>query len=116
MASPHVAGLLAYYLSIYPARTFDPDLATFVPSILLSEEASSAWSIYSIAYNALPSFISEFLPSPAFVRAVVAPIPSFPTISTSQLKAAVIALSTKDALIDLPKDTVNYLVFNNATS
>ena len=53
---------------------------------------------------------------PALVEEV-APTPKEPTtLSPKQLKKALLGLSTPGALTDLPKDTVNLLIFNNATA
>lgn len=121
MASPHVAGLLAYLLSVYPSRTFDPvfDKDNSIVS-LSSQRPSSVSSLYAIAHRALPSFISVYLPNPDFMDILlgnvddVAPIPK--TLSPEQLKKALLALSSKGLLADLPDQTVNLLVFNNYTS
>ncbi|TFK26338.1 serine-type endopeptidase [Coprinopsis marcescibilis] len=115
MASPHVAGLLAYLVSIYPSVTFDPTFDKEHNLISLTQEHSGS-SVYSIAHAALPSWITNFLPPPALVEAAIAPVPKRPSLSPLQLKKALIALSTKGVLAELPADTVNLLVFNNATS
>jgi cerevisin len=116
MASPHTAGLLAYLLSLYPSETFNPepekDYFAF-PTL-----AQQTFSGYAVVHAALPSFIARFLPAPSFVDAFVAPVPypDRPTMTPNQLKKALIALSSKGLLTDLPAETVNLLVFNNATS
>ena len=33
MTSPHTAGLLAYFLSIYPSDTFDPSIPSLIPAV-----------------------------------------------------------------------------------
>lgn len=133
MASPHVAGLLAYLLSIYPSEQFNPvfdednRLLSIQSQRVLSsqlDEPTSPASLYAMAHRALPSFISSYLPQPEFIDAVlqhtgenVAPIPKHPKpLTPKQLKKALVALASKDLLAELPKDTVNLLVFNNATS
>jgi cerevisin len=116
MASPHVAGLLAYLLSLYPSERFNPVLGKdFVPSVLQTEAQRPFISVYSVAHRALPPFISQFLPSPKLFEAVTAPVPERPKITPLQLKKALLALSSKGLLTDLPSKTVNLLVFNNAT-
>ncbi len=117
MASPHTAGLLAYLLSLYPSATFNPDVAPdLVPSFSLLAVPSSFTNVYAVAHAALPSWMTTFLPSPSFVEEV-APTPKEPaTLSPKQLKKALLALSTADALADLPAQTVNLLIFNNATA
>lgn len=116
MASPHTAGLLAYLLSIYPSKEFNP---TFDKEELLSitSEVSqtSFGEIYAFAHAALPRWISSFLPAPELVG-FVAPIPQPPpTLTPAQLKKALIALATPDKLDDLPAQTANLIIFNNAT-
>jgi len=130
MASPHVAGLLAYLLSIYPSKQFDPVFDEYNRLLSvesqrglssLSDESTSPASLYALAHRALPSFISSYLPRPEFIESVlqhtdVAPIPEKPkTLTPRQLKQALLALATKDILAELPQNTVNLLVYNNAT-
>jgi len=125
MASPHIAGLLAYLLSIYPSKTFDPSFSADESLISLTssrfsdaQSESSALSFYTIAHRVLPSFIASYLPSPKLFGAVlnedVAPVPK--TLTPKQLKKALIALATEGVLSDLPPKTVNLLAFNNATA
>jgi len=130
MASPHTAGLLAYLLSIYPSPQFDPtfdsaeDLVSLHSQRILSSplNSASASSFYAVAHRALPLFISSYLPSPEFLKmilkdtATAAPYPKPPTLTPLQMKKALLALATPDVLTDLPKDTVNLLIFNNATT
>lgn len=110
MASPHVAGLLAYLLSIYPSATFDPSVA----AIFGEEPAQRSFitSVYAVANAAMPRWASSFIP--AFVEAV-APVPP-KTLSPEQLKRALLALATPNVLAELPPKTVNLLIFNNYTS
>lgn len=116
MASPHTAGLLAYLLSLYPSATFDPLVAPdFVPSSTLSGSQSFS-SVYKLAHSSLPSWVSRFLPLPEFLDEV-APIPGGPqTLTPKQLKIALLSLATQDALKTLPPNTVNLVIFNNATA
>lgn len=114
MASPHVAGLLAYLLSVYPHATFDPSLSKDFPSLIFNE-LQSPFSLYAMAHAVLPRFITSFLPSPEFVAAT-APTPGKPkTLSTTQLKAALLGLASDGLLSDVGKDSPNLLIFNNAT-
>jgi len=132
MAAPHIAGLLAYFLSIYPSKTFDPTFDTAdrlvaiesqrVLSTPFSESASPS-SLYAMAHRALPSFISSYLPAPEFIDAVMqharddaAPIPKPDTLTPAQLKQALLALASPGLLADLPEQTTNRLAFNNATT
>jgi cerevisin len=125
MASPHTAGLLAYLLSIYPSIQFDPtfDSAENLVSlhsqrIISVPSSASPSSLYAMAHKALPPFISSYLPSPEFLDIVlkntdVAPIP---TITPAQMKKALVKLGTTGLLSDIPSDTINLLIFNNATA
>jgi cerevisin len=121
MASPHTAGLLAYLLSIYPSEQFDPPLSldlfpvVYAPEVSLATESIS--TLYALTHAVLPSWASRFLLPPRLVE-IIAPAPpkrpAFPT--TKQLKNALIALSTKGVLSELPTNTSNLLIFNNATT
>lgn len=117
MASPHTAGMLAYLLSLYGSKSFNPEVTPdLVPAPLSLFTPSSFSNVYAMAHAALPSWMTTFMPAPSFVEEV-APTPKEPeTLSPKQLKKALLALSTADALLDLPKDTVNLLIFNNATA
>ncbi|KIP08998.1 hypothetical protein PHLGIDRAFT_87290 [Phlebiopsis gigantea 11061_1 CR5-6] len=116
MASPHTAGLLAYLLSLYPSKVFNPEVTPdLVPPALALFAPASFSSVYSMAHAALPSWMTTFLPSPSLLEEI-APIPSPATLTPKQLKKALLALSTADAISDLPKETVNLLIFNNATA
>ncbi|OCH93509.1 hypothetical protein OBBRIDRAFT_749477 [Obba rivulosa] len=108
MASPHTAGILAYLLSLYPSSTFNPHIA---PDLAQPSLARA----YALAHAALPTWAAVFLPPPALVEAV-APVPKVPTLTPAQLKQALLALATPGALDELPKDTPNLLIFNNATA
>jgi cerevisin len=111
MASPHTAGMLAYLLSIYPSTTFNP---TFGTSDFLGPTLPYA-SFYSLCHAALPRWMTEFLPSPELF--LTAPIPGGPSeISPKELKRALLGLASKGMLSDLPSQTVNLLIFNNASS
>ncbi|KZT41870.1 subtilisin-like serine protease [Sistotremastrum suecicum HHB10207 ss-3] len=118
MASPHTAGLLAYLLSIYPDATFDPvvtDDYVAAHTGFLTESALS--TIYRFAHSSFPAWFSTLLPLPHVALAPLAPTPKRPEIlSPPQLKKALLSLATKDRLSDLPPETVNLLIFNNATS
>ncbi|KAJ3538800.1 hypothetical protein NMY22_g5015 [Coprinellus aureogranulatus] len=115
MASPHTAGLLAYLLSIYPSAQFDPSFDAEDNLISLTSERFST-SIYSLVHAVMPEYLRAFMPSPKLVEAATAPIPKRPTLTPTQLKKALVALSSKGLLATLPDDTVNLLIFNNATA
>ncbi|KAJ7025899.1 serine-type endopeptidase [Mycena alexandri] len=110
MASPHTAGLLAYLLSIYPHKQFDPELDYFVDVPLLQRPFAIA--LQSSLYAALPGWAARLVPAP---REEVVPVP-VPAITPRQLKKALLKLSNADKLADLPAETVNLLIFNNATT
>ena len=128
MASPHVAGLLAYFISIYPSVNFNPtfdnaDKLISIKSQRLPCESESPSSLYAMAHQALPSFISSYLPTPEFIDSVLkhtggglGPIPKKPNgLTPAQLKQALLALGSRDMLSGLPEETINLLAFNNAT-
>ena len=124
MASPHTAGLLAYLLSIYPSIEFNPTFDSAENLVSLHSQhtlsvSNSAFpsSLYAMAHQALPSFISSYLPSPEFMDILtnVAPIPS-KKITPKQMKKAVENLGTSGVLTDISADTVNLLIYNNCTS
>ena len=111
MASPHTAGLIAYILSLYPSDSFNPYLS---PD--LASQHSSFSSVYAAAHAALPSWVSSFLPTPELVEEV-APTPKDPiSLTPLQLKKALLALATQNALTPLPDLTPNLLIYNNATA
>jgi cerevisin len=118
MASPHTAGMLAYLLSLYPSKTFNPDLKAFVPSQMNNERtaANTFATMYSIAHASLPSWAVTFLPSPQVLTSADLAPTGPKTLDPTQLKAALIALSSKDMLAELPAGTPNLLIFNNATA
>jgi cerevisin len=120
MAAPHAAGLLAYLLSLYPSKDFDPFLDDgLIPSSLQNQHPFSAMSftsIYSIAHASLPGFITEYLPSPKLLEAITSESQGPPTLTPLQLKRALLGLASKGILGDLPPKTPNLLIFNNATS
>ncbi|KAJ2913979.1 hypothetical protein MD484_g6416, partial [Candolleomyces efflorescens] len=118
MASPHVAGLLAYFLSIYPSPSFNPifDKEDKLISIEDQRVLSYASTFYGLAQSVLPEWIAAFMPSAYLIEAATAPVPKRPTLTPLQLRQALVALSSKGLLTKIPVNTVNLLVFNNATS
>jgi cerevisin len=117
MASPHTAGLLAYLLSIYPSTTFDPMTSSLLPQEFNAQRpfTGSFTRLYQSIYNIMPRWVGGFLPSPRLVHAITAPI-EYKPLSPEVLKTALIKLSSKGLLTEIPSDTVNLLVFNNYTS
>ena len=118
MASPHTAGMLAYLLSLYPSKDFNPSLSDdMVPPAMTLFAPASISDVYGAVHAALPSWITAMLPAPALVEDV-APTPKEPiSITPKQLKKALLGLSTPDMLDDLGDEfTPNLLIFNNATA
>lgn len=103
MATPHIAGLLAYYLSIYASPSFSPSAAVAGVEATLLEKAVSL----------LPAYVQAFLPGSAVS---FAPTPKKP-ITPAELKKALLKLATVDVLTgELPAGTPNLLAFNNYTT
>ena len=120
MASPHIAGLLAYLISIYPSTTFNPTPEKgFLPPVLGIVPVESARNVYTFAYDFLPSWMTRLLPPPSFFNdaITVAPVPTIPVLTPDLLKKALVKLATEDVLVgsQLPSGTPNLLAFNNAT-
>lgn len=129
MASPHTAGLLAYLLSLYPSKSFDPKTQTIDLSAATQQffAASSSSADYPIAgLSSVWKFVTSIVPKWLSHEVAqeksfdlyeggedVAPIPD--TISPKKLKIALLALATSGALSDLPNGSPNLLIFNNAT-
>ncbi|KAF9073565.1 peptidase S8/S53 domain-containing protein [Rhodocollybia butyracea] len=95
MASPHVAGLMAYFLSLYPSVTFNPERN--MDDVLIAQQHTFS-SIYRIVRDALPTFIHSMLPPPAIIEATVAPVPSKP-LSSDELKDAILAIASATRLL-----------------
>ncbi|CAE6354456.1 unnamed protein product [Rhizoctonia solani] len=120
MASPHTAGLLAYYLSLQGTATFNPGLDS--SKALVSNPTAAIMAI-------LPNWMSAFIPAsfieknmPASVSAEsfynedgTLDVTQFGGITPAQLKSALIELGERNKLADLPPNTINLLIFNNAT-
>lgn len=119
MASPHVAGLIAYFLSMYPSENFHipakhPETTSeslFSTAVQTLPGLSSAQRIISVARKMLPLAIADRLPSLAPI-----PAPEIPVLLPPVLKHALLALSTEKVLTGVDKDTPNLLIFNNATA
>ena len=113
-ASPHAAGLIAYFLSLYPSKSFDPDVSAFVsPPVVQSVPRHALGTVLSFARAAFPTWMSSMLFPPPVLEVIV-PTP-FPTLTPAQLKKALLELATPDVLSMLPPKTPNLLIFNNAT-
>ena len=117
MAAAHASGLIAYLLSLYPSKSFDPDVSPSVPPPTIQSVPQRVLGIvFSFVRTALPDWMSSMLPSPVPGADNPAPFPiPFPTLTPAQLKEALLALATPDALAGIPPKTPNLLIFNNAT-
>lgn len=122
MASPHVAGLAAYFLSLYP-ESFSATSEEFVesaysPFSYVNEESTfvqqSAQKIFGTLSRWTPAGMMMKKIGEWTSISVIAPIPVKP-LSPKALKNALLKLSTKNALssADMPAGTPNLLIFNN---
>ena len=113
-SSAYTAGLLAYFLSIYPSESFNPDVSVFPPHPVIQSVPQRAFgAIFSFTRAALPSWMSPVLPPPALETVIPT---SLPTLTPAQLKKALIELATPNALTKMRGlKTPNLLIFNNAT-
>ena len=113
-ASPHIAGLTAYYLSLYGTGEFAPTHADYEAAGLAypgSVEEVSARSLEGLFSRGRQLIFGSGGKKAEYAGAAAKPLD--PLV----LKKAMIRLSTKDALAGLPNDgTPNYLAFNNFTS
>lgn len=113
MASPHVCGLLAYLLSIEGSPTFTIDGAEELVEV---DDHSLYHEAYNLAYEAMPELVKALLPEPVEqVPLLARRAVTGAKITPKALKKAVLELSTKGVLTDLPALTPNLLIFNNAT-
>lgn len=114
MASPHIAGLLAYLTSIEGSDTFS--ILEGAQELVPVEHEASA---YSQAYDLLPELLQAVLPAPE--EEVVELVRAKRELTPERLKKALIALASVGVLSDaggrsLPAGSPNLLAFNNATS
>ncbi|PLW49117.1 hypothetical protein PCASD_02995 [Puccinia coronata f. sp. avenae] len=122
MASPHIAGLAAYFLSIYPEKLDLASLGIDDEEEEQDEFVASNGEAYDLGqYFSWNSAQSQGqLAFGKFKEAVGygAPIKSkdeSQKLSTRMLKKAMIRMSTSGVLSKLPGQTCNYLAYNNAT-
>ncbi|KAJ9104955.1 hypothetical protein QFC19_003750 [Naganishia cerealis] len=141
MATPHLAGLMAYMIEIYGSESFPAlspselvDLSVLggadeaeLAALAAMETAGSSEEeeqvgVYSSVYNVLPGFVKPFLPSPRLVASAAgftAPAPKKPSappaLSPAQIKGLIVKLASKGMLTDVREGTPNLLAFNNAT-
>ncbi|GAB1523234.1 proteinase B [Rhizoctonia solani] len=123
MASPHTAGLLAYYLSLHGTATFNPVLSD------ASKALVSNWNPTAAVMAILPNWMSAFIPASFIEKNMPVSVSvesfynedgsldvtQFGGITPAQLKQALIDLGERGKLSALPENTVNILIFNNAT-
>jgi cerevisin len=115
MASPHTAGLLAYLLSIYPSKTFNPAISKAETTDTSSVFGTRA---YEVTYSLLPDWLSAFFPSPELFSAEDSATAYMGpgSLTPADLKKALLDLATPGMLTDMPAGTPNLLIFNNATA
>ncbi|KDN48195.1 hypothetical protein K437DRAFT_255618 [Tilletiaria anomala UBC 951] len=133
MATPHIVGMLAYYLSIYGSNDFAiikdarpmPTLQqlhavyhqqTVTAARTFAQKlAHGAHALLSSAPLAhlLPVTLFEYLLAPT--RAADAPV-IVSVLHPADMKSALIGLATRGILSDLDAESPNLLAFNNATS
>lgn len=104
MATPHVSGVLAYLISIYPHATFDPKLTS----------QNALLEAYSVAYSVLPPIISYMLPKPESFQQIER-VTVANSLSPAQLKKSVLDIATWGRIDDAQSKN-NALLFNNATN
>lgn len=113
MASPHVAGLVAYFLSIYPHPTFDPQLKSLEPYHKSSLDK---------AHQMSPSFFASILTVASEVALnhhLNKEKEHFGggqsnTLTPGQMKNALLSRALSDRITGpLPSDTPNLLAYNN---
>ncbi|KAJ7085979.1 peptidase S8/S53 domain-containing protein [Mycena crocata] len=111
MATPHTAGMLAYLLSLYPCKTFNPLSEAMPPVHLLAGLLSSP--VYIFLHAGLPRWVSGLLPMPIADASNSGPVAAI--LTPAQLKRELLTLASADKLHNLPSDTSNLIIFNNAT-
>ncbi|KAL8277406.1 hypothetical protein RQP46_010246 [Phenoliferia psychrophenolica] len=111
MASPHVAGLAAYFLSLYPTgfSAATDDFSDSVYAQILGESLPQTSFLTKGAQFVFGAFKGA--------RGMLAPIPPKEGLTPAALKKALLKVSSKGKLTgDLPTGTPNLLIFNNFTT
>ena len=115
MATPHIAGLTAYFLSLYGSE-FQPSEADFaaagVPFPGSAEEAMAEAAKES-GFNGLWDAGRQLVFGGSGQKKSKS---GYKPLSPLVLKKTMLRLSTRDALSQVPSDTPNYLAFNNFTA
>jgi cerevisin len=102
---------MAYLLSIYPSKSFNPQSVQKQPETVYG---NAYQGLLSVARATFPGWMTYLLPSPSFDT--FAPVPKIPELTPAIMKKAVRKLSSPGLLSDIPEDTPNLLIFNNATA
>lgn len=113
MASPHVCGILAYYLSEQDVKSVAPTFASQTANSLfrfLPLQESLAVAAYKATQWIFGGAVAE-----EAKNVYAAGLPILTAMSPDSLKTLIEKVATKGALHDLDSTTVNLLVFNNAT-
>lgn len=118
MATPHIAGLAAYYLSLYPSGEFAPSVEDYnaagvpVPGSVEEQEQEER-------ERSLIDRGRQLVFGGLFGKKIVSDKPTIAgkkPLDPKVLKKAMLRLATKGALSQLPADgTPNLLAFNNYT-
>ncbi len=108
MASPHVAGLAAYFLSLYDT-SFNPETNDFNEDVYARLAGDSSY--LRLGAQMFGGKVSQW------AGRLTAPTPKEPKpLSPAALKKAIEKIATKGALTDaLPAGTPNLLIYNNYT-
>lgn len=107
-ASPHIAGLTAYYLSLYGSGDFAPSQADYeAAGVAMPGSAEEESSLFSKGRQLVFNGIFGGAKKEG----------SSKPLDPKVLKAAMLRLSTRDVLTGIPSDgTPNKLAFNNFTT
>lgn len=116
MASPHVCGILAYYLSLTDTTSSSSSsglsfMTSKVSPMLASLPLPDSMAL--VAFKAAQWLFGAEEGADTFAKFADGPILN--ALSPDDLKVLIEKVATKGALHSLDKDTVNLLVFNNAT-
>lgn len=114
MASPHIAGLAAYYLSLYPSGGFAPSAEDYMAAGVPMPGSEEERELDEGKSRSIFNFGKQLVFGKPFgaKKTSSGQKPLDPKV----LKAAMLRLSTRNVLTDIPAATPNYLAFNNYTS
>lgn len=113
MASPHVAGLVAYFLSIYPHPTFDPQLESLESyhksSLVKAHQLSPSFFASILTFASEVAFNHHLDKEEEFIG-----ISHSNTLTPGQMKNALLSRALRGKITEpLPLDTPNLLAYNN---